>query len=87
MPREEALGALLERLEQRYDEWLVRGPAPALAAWRAHDALRGSRVRAENEAGILEGVADGIDQSGRLRLRRDAGDVVLISAGDVVRLR
>jgi nicotinate-nucleotide pyrophosphorylase (carboxylating) len=83
---DEALRAVLDRLEVRYGEWLVRGAEPAITAWREHDALLGSVVRAESAGGTLEGVAEGIDDGGRLRVR-DEGRVVLVSAGEVVRVR
>jgi BirA family biotin operon repressor/biotin-[acetyl-CoA-carboxylase] ligase len=80
------LAALLENLERRYAEWKLRGSLPAIEAWRRYDALAGSRVRAESAGGAIEGVAEGIDERGRLRIRRDH-DVVLVNAGEVIRVR
>ena len=71
---EAVLSELLAALDLRLGE--ARGDA--LAALRARDALLGVRVSWEGG----EGVGDGIDADGGLRVRTDAGDRVL-SAGEV----
>ena len=72
------LGALLESLAR----WIAAPPASVLAAWSDRDALRGERVRWSGG----EGVADGIDDSGGLRVQTDNGPVTL-DAGEVHLLR
>jgi BirA family transcriptional regulator, biotin operon repressor / biotin---[acetyl-CoA-carboxylase] ligase len=62
--------------------WLGAPPARVLDAWRSLDALKGERVRWTNG----EGVADGIDDSGALRVRTDSG-LVTLDAGEVHLLR
>ena len=49
-----------------------------LEAWRSRDALKGQRVRWTGG----EGVADGIDDSGALRVQTSAG-LVTLDAGEV----
>jgi BirA family biotin operon repressor/biotin-[acetyl-CoA-carboxylase] ligase len=75
---ESVLAAVLRSL----DGWLGAPPARVFAAWRALDALKGERVRWTDG----EGVADGIDDSGALRVETPAG-LVTIDAGEVHLLR
>jgi BirA family biotin operon repressor/biotin-[acetyl-CoA-carboxylase] ligase len=75
---ERVLGDLLASL----DEWLGAPPARVLETWRSLDALKGERVRWTGG----EGVADGIDDSGALRVETSAGPVTL-DAGEVHLLR
>lgn len=62
--------------------WLGAPPARVLDAWRSLDALKGERVRWTDG----EGVADGIDDSGALRVKTEAG-LVTLDAGEVHLLR
>jgi len=75
---ESVLAAVLRSL----DEWLGAPPARILEAWRSLDALKGERVRWTDG----EGVADGIDDSGALRVETPAG-LVALDAGEVHLLR
>jgi BirA family biotin operon repressor/biotin-[acetyl-CoA-carboxylase] ligase len=80
--RSDLLGAWLAALDRRLDDW------PALAAaYRSECATVGRRVVVEQPGGRIEGVAEGIDDAGRLIVRPDGGDVVAVSAGDVVHVR
>lgn len=63
-------------------EWLGAPPDAVLSAWRARDALKGERVRWSGG----EGTADGIDDSGALRVETRNGPVTL-DAGEVHLLR
>lgn len=76
-------GALLVDLLAALEQDLVlvagRGLAPFAARLAAHDALRGRVVR----AGEVEGVADGVDDEGRLVVRRADGGVARLVAGEV----
>jgi BirA family biotin operon repressor/biotin-[acetyl-CoA-carboxylase] ligase len=61
------------------DRWLL-APAPeVLAAWRARDALLGSRVSWASGGGEAAGIADG----GALIVRTDGGERVELDAGEV----
>ena len=72
---EEVLTELLTALEARLGE-----PAAAtLTALRARDALLGAPVSWDGGAGV----GDGIDADGGLRVRMAAGDVNVLSAGEV----
>jgi BirA family biotin operon repressor/biotin-[acetyl-CoA-carboxylase] ligase len=62
--------------------WLGAPPARVFEAWRSVDALKGERVRWAGG----EGVADGIDDSGALRVETSMG-LVTLDAGEVHLLR
>jgi BirA family biotin operon repressor/biotin-[acetyl-CoA-carboxylase] ligase len=78
------LGAILESFEPLYDEFIARGPAAAVAAWRARAAL-GERWRVSGAgASLIEGVALDIDPDGALLLRDDAGLVHRVLSGEIL---
>ena len=70
--------AVLAALLRSLDEWLSAPPASVLEAWRSRDALKGQQVRWTGG----EGVADGIDDSGALRVQTPAG-LITLDAGEV----
>ena len=71
---ESVLDGLLESL----DRWLSAGDQAVLEAIRARDALRGRPVRWAGGSGM----ADGLDEGGRLKVRTDRGELAL-DAGEV----
>ena len=73
---------VLATLAAALDRWIGAPSASVLEAWRSRDALKGERVRWSDG----EGIADGIDDSGALRVRTDDGPVTL-DAGEVHLLR
>jgi BirA family biotin operon repressor/biotin-[acetyl-CoA-carboxylase] ligase len=70
--------AALEVLLASLDRWIETPPAEVLAAWRARDALRGSRVSWAGGSGTAAGITDG----GALLVETGAGRVEL-GAGEV----
>jgi BirA family biotin operon repressor/biotin-[acetyl-CoA-carboxylase] ligase len=74
--------AVLAGVLSSLDAWLGAPPARVLEAWRERDALKGERVRWTGG----EGVADGIDDSGALRVETPTG-LVSLDAGEVHLLR
>jgi BirA family transcriptional regulator, biotin operon repressor / biotin---[acetyl-CoA-carboxylase] ligase len=72
----------LDDLIASLSRWLGAPPARVFEAWRGLDALKGERVRWAGG----EGVADGIDDSGALRVETADGPVTL-EAGEVHLLR
>lgn len=73
----------LSRLSERFADWLRR--------WREQglDPIRRAWLRAAHPIGTRlvtpegEGLFDGLDESGALRLKRMGGSIALIHAGDV----
>ena len=73
---------VLQDLLASLSEWLGAPRDSVLGGWRERDALRGVRIRWADG----EGVADGIDDSGALRVETDDG-LVALDAGEVHLLR
>jgi len=74
--------AVLAGVLRSLDAWLGAPPARVLGAWRERDALKGERVRWTGG----EGVAEGIDDSGALRVETTTG-LISLDAGEVHLLR
>lgn len=77
----------LQHLDGRFSHWRRiwdrQGFSPIAEAWTARAHGLGARCRVCLAQQTLEGVAEGLDADGALRLRTDAGDVLRITAGDV----
>ena len=79
------LPALIERFDQRYEEW-CRQPRRFLPAYRERCDTLGRRVRVAQAAGELVGTATRVTDDGGMCV--DAGGrLVTVHAGDVVHLR
>jgi BirA family transcriptional regulator, biotin operon repressor / biotin---[acetyl-CoA-carboxylase] ligase len=71
----------------RLEEWTERferdGAAPVIAAWlgRAH---LGGPVRARSASAVVEGVAEGLDADGALRVRLADGRLQRVLAGELL---
>jgi BirA family transcriptional regulator, biotin operon repressor / biotin---[acetyl-CoA-carboxylase] ligase len=90
--RDTVLRAVLRSLSDRYREWWTASgdPRAGLAAvYRERCSTIGRSVRVHLPDGTtLDGLADGVDDEGRLLLRGNTGEPVRpLSAGDVVHLR
>lgn len=86
--RDPLLRAILRRLAERVSRWDGPYGDRGLADdYRARCATIGRAVRAELPgAAVVEGVAEGVDDDGRLLIRAGAG-LETVGAGDVVHLR
>jgi BirA family biotin operon repressor/biotin-[acetyl-CoA-carboxylase] ligase len=78
--RAEILADVLASLDKDIHVVVARGLGLVRARLEAADVLRGRRVR--SDAGE-EGIAGGVDDDGRLLVRRDDGVLVRWSAGEV----
>ena len=77
---------LLRRLGERVMAWRAGDPQ-LMAEYRTRSTTIGSSVRAVLPGGReVVGMARAVDDEGRLRIDTD-GEVVTVSAGDVVHLR
>jgi BirA family biotin operon repressor/biotin-[acetyl-CoA-carboxylase] ligase len=77
--------ALVERLVEALDVFDASGFAAFAEAWAEFDALAGHTIRAEAQHGVIEGIAEGVDARGALRVRDEGGPHCLDSA-EVTRL-
>jgi BirA family biotin operon repressor/biotin-[acetyl-CoA-carboxylase] ligase len=87
--RSQVVRMLLRELGTRFERWRAANGADAglIADYRARSVTIGSAVRAILPGGSeVLGVAQTIDEQGRLHIDSDAG-IVAVSAGDVVHLR
>jgi len=75
--------ALLAAVEPWIDRYVAGGVAAIAADWEAR-CDRGARVRAVADGAAVEGVVDGLEPDGALRLRDDAGRVHRVIAGEIV---
>jgi BirA family transcriptional regulator, biotin operon repressor / biotin---[acetyl-CoA-carboxylase] ligase len=74
------LGAVLGRLEGRYDTWRASGLSELLGEIRARDALRGRRVVVDGS----EATARRIRDDGRLEVETDGGEHRAVESGEVL---
>lgn len=77
--------AILRAADRRYLA-LKSGQSP-FEEWAQRLSTLGQRVQVTLPGEIVEGVAEGVDQQGRLRVRKDDDVLVEVTAGDVVMLR
>ena len=78
-----ALEVLATAFERWRTIWTSQGFAPIAEAWRERAIGIGARCVARLPNRTLEGVAEGMDPDGALRLRLDDGGLERITAGDV----
>ncbi|HEU0197850.1 MAG TPA: biotin--[acetyl-CoA-carboxylase] ligase [Nevskiaceae bacterium] len=81
-PRDELAAALVAALAHTCEVFERDAFAPFAADWQALDQTRGRRVTVLAPAGDWEGVAEGVDDDGALRVRTTAGPR-LVHAGEV----
>jgi BirA family biotin operon repressor/biotin-[acetyl-CoA-carboxylase] ligase len=79
----DALEILATRFEAWRTLWEAQGFAPLAEAWTARAYGLGARCEARLPERTVEGVAEGLEPDGALRLRLDDGAVERITAGDV----
>lgn len=83
VPRALFCAALLKKLEDGYDRWTEEGFPAVRHRWTALASTPGQRVRVTVGDRDVEGVAEGVDESGALVVRDDAGRTERVVAGDV----
>ena len=86
----EELSAVLTRYISYFYSMLAGevGPGRIIEEWRRRSSyFSGKRVRVVLEGESVNGITDGLEPYGALRLRKDDGQVLIVQAGDVERLR
>lgn len=79
----DALAVLAPAFSRWRELWEGAGFVPIAEAWTARAHGLGQRCTARLTAESIEGVAEGLDGDGALRLRTATGEVRRITAGDV----
>jgi BirA family biotin operon repressor/biotin-[acetyl-CoA-carboxylase] ligase len=82
-PPREALNLLAGAMEAWREVWETSGFGPIAAAWTRRAHGMGQACTAHLTGETLRGVAEGLDESGALRLRLEDGTIRRITAGDV----
>jgi len=82
-PPREALNLLAGAMEAWRQVWETSGFGPIAAAWTRRAHGMGQACTAHLTGETLRGVAEGLDESGALRLRLEDGTIRRITAGDV----
>jgi BirA family transcriptional regulator, biotin operon repressor / biotin---[acetyl-CoA-carboxylase] ligase len=76
-------GPFMEQLATSFADWLARWRGSGLSAIRTAWLAPAHPIGTALSAGEMEGLFDGLDEQGALRLRRADGSVDVIQAGDV----
>lgn len=74
---------LVNALSGEYEAWQRNGFFPVREKWLARGPAMGSRITVRMEGEKLEGLFDGLDEKGVLRLKTDDGMRQEISVGEV----
>ncbi|HSI89099.1 MAG TPA: biotin--[acetyl-CoA-carboxylase] ligase [Pyrinomonadaceae bacterium] len=87
--RSQLISALLEHISRFYELLCSPRGGPAIIdEWsRRSTYFSGKHVRVETTGSVIEGVTDGLEPNGALRVRRADGAIEVIVAGDVTSLR
>jgi BirA family biotin operon repressor/biotin-[acetyl-CoA-carboxylase] ligase len=80
---EEAMAVFAPAFARRLDQWRGEGFASIARDWTAKALGLGQACTARLGSETVEGVAEGLDADGALRLRLASGDLRRITAGDV----
>jgi BirA family biotin operon repressor/biotin-[acetyl-CoA-carboxylase] ligase len=87
VPRIEVLTALLPSFDTWETSWRRHGMAPIVERWmELSPQSNGGKVVVRTDAGLVEGVADGLAADGRLRVQA-ADRLHVLGVGEVVKLR
>ena len=84
--REPILAALLDALSRWYA--LLENPAQIVDAWSNRSSYAiGKLVQVSNGDDVWQGTTCGVEPDGALRLRTSSGEIKIVRAGDVYRIR
>jgi BirA family biotin operon repressor/biotin-[acetyl-CoA-carboxylase] ligase len=81
------ISRILNEIALGYDELTSGGKQRILDEWKRYAHTLGKCVRVSSVGGAVEGVAEAIDDEGRLILRLPSGSRKVVSAGDVTMVR
>ena len=87
VPPDEVLQRLLANLGQAYETWRQCGTAPLVERYPLHDALRSRPVTLLQGNQTIQGIADGINNDGTLRIQIPGSPPLNADSGEVHLLR
>ena len=79
--------SLVAMIAELYALWQSSGHQFILDEWRRHCDMKGNPVRIQTVTEVIEGLCEDIGDDGQLYVRRNDGQVVQITAGDVEIMR
>ncbi|MDP0500307.1 MAG: biotin--[acetyl-CoA-carboxylase] ligase [Verrucomicrobiota bacterium JB022] len=75
---------LVKCCAEAYDAFLQGTHLPAmLELWQQYDAFEGQIIRAEYRGKMIEGRAEGIDETGALKVRLDSETLISVNSGEI----
>ncbi|MCY9664671.1 biotin--[acetyl-CoA-carboxylase] ligase [Paenibacillus alginolyticus] len=83
IPRESLVQAFLLEFEELYALYLEKGFAPIRLLWEALSVTLKRPIRTHTPSGVVEGIADSLDDSGALTVITQAGEKIKIYSGDI----
>ncbi len=83
IPRESLVQAFLLEFEDLYALYMEKGFAPIRLLWEALSVTLKRPIRTHTPAGVIEGIADSLDDSGALTVITQAGEKIKIYSGDI----
>jgi BirA family biotin operon repressor/biotin-[acetyl-CoA-carboxylase] ligase len=82
LDRVSVFAAVLAGLEDAYDDFRTNGPTAAVRRWAAYGAI-GTRARVRVGEHDVEGVVQGLDPDGALRIAADDGRIHRVVSGEI----
>lgn len=84
---ERAIAVLDECIRRRLKQHLASGRTSILSDWMKSSDQIGQLCTAQHEGNQVQGIFDGLDAFGQMKLKQDNGHVIAITAGDVELVR
>ena len=81
--REGLVQAFLLEFEDMYALYLEKGFAPIRLLWEALSVTLKRPIRTQTPSGLIEGIADSLDDSGALTVISPTGERIKIYSGDI----
>ena len=75
--------SLVHHLAECYEMWKQKGHHKIIESWQRYCAMIGANVHIQAPRGLVTGRCTGIGREGQLILQDEAGQEILITAGDV----
>jgi BirA family biotin operon repressor/biotin-[acetyl-CoA-carboxylase] ligase len=81
--RTAVIQAFLREFEDLYELYHEEGFAPIRLLWETHSVSLHRSIRVQTPNGLIEGIAESIDESGALTISTASGESIRVFSGDV----